>query len=88
MEKTYSIADKAASAALFSYEDLLGSLDDWHHEHRNMPAKLVLSPALYERMNRWEGQPSGVTMQTFYGMPILIDPSLKHGEWRFEAKEE
>lgn len=88
MEKTYSIADKATNVRVFTLDDLLRTMDEWTLAHQCRPGRLWLSPALHRHLGTLANNGQEITVQTFYGMQILVDPALRHGEWRFEAAKE
>ena len=88
MSEIHSMADKQASAQLFTLDDLLRTLDEWRSQRLDMPAQLRLSPALYRKLAELCSVPATSTAATFYGIPLLVDPKLKHGEYVFDPLAE
>lgn len=90
LNKTYSMADKRASAQLFTLTDVLAGIDAWRMEHLSRATRVRLSPAIYERLHQeMHVAPQGhLTIHTIFGLKVLVDPTLKHGEWRLEGSQE
>ena len=80
-----SISKHPKSADIITEEDLLDSLMSYRKDFVGNATKMDVSPAIYRKICKMV-QPDGKLLDVveFYGMKIMIDPSLKPGEWRLE----
>lgn len=78
----HSTADFSKSTKSITLEDLILTKSKWEIENIAIPQGIEVSPAVYRRLHELLGS-KDLTIQTFHGLEVIVDPKLKHGEWRF-----
>lgn len=80
----YSIASQNKSVDILTITDIIKAKSDWEYKNIHVPEVIKMHPELYRKLHKDMGVEK-LTMQTFYGMKVEVDPDLKPGEWYFKA---
>lgn len=76
------MSEMKKSVDLLTVDDIMLTKTQIELEMMRIPKGMKVSPAVYSKLHELLDT-QDLTIQTFYGMKVIVDPDLKHGEWKF-----